>query len=55
MFICFGFNNIFPARAGEFEGMVTSRQMDIAFISKSGRKSRSVVYSGEEMRVRPAD
>jgi alpha-D-xyloside xylohydrolase len=43
------------ARAGEFDGMVKSRQFDIAFISKNGRKSCSVVYSGDEMRVRPAD
>jgi hypothetical protein len=43
------------ARAGDFEGMVTSRQLHIAFISESGRKSCSVVYNGEEMRVRPAN
>src|ERR1039457_1324471 len=46
---------IIAARAGDFEGMVTSRQMNIVFISESGRKSRSVVYNGEEIRVRPAD
>ena len=43
------------ARAGDFDGMVKSRQLHIVFISESGRKSSSVVYNGEEMRVRPAD
>jgi alpha-D-xyloside xylohydrolase len=42
------------ARAGEFDGMVKSRQLDIVFISESGRESCSVVYHGEEIRVRPA-
>ena len=43
------------ARAGDFDGMVTSRQMHIVFVSESGRKSCSVVYNGEEIRVRPAN
>ena len=43
------------ARAGEFDGMVQSRQLHIVFISESGRKSSSVVYTGEEVRVRPTD
>jgi alpha-D-xyloside xylohydrolase len=43
------------ARAGDFDGMVTSRQWNIVFISASGRESCSVVYNGERIRVRPAD
>ncbi len=46
---------IVAARAGDFDGMVTSRQLHIVFISESGRKSSSVVYNGAEIRVRPAD
>ena len=46
---------IITARAGDFDGMVTSRQLHIVFISQSGRKSCSVVYNGDEIRVRPAD
>jgi alpha-D-xyloside xylohydrolase len=46
---------IIAARVGDFDGMVTSRQLHIVFISESGRKSRSVVYDGEEIRVRLAD
>jgi alpha-D-xyloside xylohydrolase len=46
---------IVAARAGDFDGMVTWRQLRIVFISQSGRKSCSVVYNGEEIRVRPAD
>ena len=46
---------IIAARAGDFDGMVTSRQMHIVFVSESGRKSCSVVYNGEEIRVRPAN
>ncbi len=41
------------ARAGEFDEMVKSRQWHIVFISESGRKSCSVVYEGEAIRVRP--
>jgi alpha-D-xyloside xylohydrolase len=41
------------ARVGDFDGMVKSRQLNIVFISESGRKSCSVVYNGEEIRVRP--
>jgi alpha-D-xyloside xylohydrolase len=43
------------ARAGDFDGMVTSRQWNIVFISASGRESCGVVYNGERIRVRPAD
>jgi hypothetical protein len=43
------------ARIGNFDGMVTSREFRIVFISKSGRKSCNVVYNGEEIRVRPRD
>ncbi len=43
------------ARVGGFDGMVTSREFRIVFISRSGRTSCSVVYNGEEMRVRPGD
>jgi alpha-D-xyloside xylohydrolase len=46
---------IIAARAGDFEGMVTSREWHIVFISESGRKSCRVVYNGEEIRVRPAN
>jgi hypothetical protein len=46
---------IIASRAGDFDGMVTSRQLHIVFISESGRKSSSVVYNGEEIRVRPAN
>jgi alpha-D-xyloside xylohydrolase len=46
---------IIAARAGEFEGMVRSRPLHIVFISENGRRSCSVVYTGEEIRVRPAD
>jgi alpha-D-xyloside xylohydrolase len=44
---------VVAARAGDFDGMVTSRQLHIVFISESGRKSSSVVYNGEKIRVRP--
>jgi alpha-D-xyloside xylohydrolase len=46
---------IIAGRAGDFEGMVTSRQLHVVFISESGRKSCSVVYNGEEIHVRPAN
>jgi len=46
---------IIAARAGDFEGMVTSRQLHIVFISESGRTSCSVVYNGDETRVRPSN
>jgi len=46
---------IIAKRAGGFDGMATSRQLHIVFISESGRRPCSVVYNGEETRVRPAD
>jgi alpha-D-xyloside xylohydrolase len=44
---------IVAARTGEFDGMVTSREFHIVFISDSGREWCNVVYRGEEIRVRP--
>jgi alpha-D-xyloside xylohydrolase len=44
---------IVAARTGEFDGMVTSREFHIVFISESGREWCNVVYRGEEIRVRP--
>jgi alpha-D-xyloside xylohydrolase len=44
---------IIAACEGDFDGMVKSREFRIAFISACGRQSRTVVYSGEEIRVRP--
>jgi alpha-D-xyloside xylohydrolase len=41
------------AQLGNFDGMATSREFRIVFISKSGRKSCNVVYNGDEIRVRP--
>jgi alpha-D-xyloside xylohydrolase len=41
------------ARAGDFDGMVKSREFRIAFISRSGRRWCKVVYEGAEIRVRP--
>ena len=41
------------ARAGEFAGMPASREFQIVFISASGRERCTVVYCGEEIRVRP--
>jgi alpha-D-xyloside xylohydrolase len=43
------------ARAGEFDGLVKSREFRVVFISGGGRQSRTVVYSGEEIRVRPGN
>jgi alpha-D-xyloside xylohydrolase len=45
---------IIGARAGDFAGMVTSREYRIVFISKSGHAASRVIYQGEEMRVRPS-
>jgi alpha-D-xyloside xylohydrolase len=41
------------ARAGDFEGIMTARELRIVFISKSGRSCCSVVYTGDELRVHP--
>jgi alpha-D-xyloside xylohydrolase len=46
---------IIAAREGDFDGMVKSREFRIVFISENGRQSRTVVYSGEEIRVRPGN
>lgn len=43
------------ARNGGFDGLVTSREFRIVFVSEGGRKFRSVSYSGEAVRVRPPD
>jgi len=42
-------------RLGSFDGMLMQREFHIVFISRSGRRSCSVVYTGEELRVRPLD
>ncbi len=44
---------IVGARTGEFDGMAASREFHIVFISASGREWCNVVYSGEEICVRP--
>jgi alpha-D-xyloside xylohydrolase len=44
---------VISARAGDFDGLVKSREFRIVFISGAGRQSRAVVYNGEEIRVRP--
>jgi alpha-D-xyloside xylohydrolase len=46
---------IIGAREGDFEGLVKSREFHIVFISAGGRQSRTLVYSGEEIRARPAN
>jgi alpha-D-xyloside xylohydrolase len=43
------------ARVGAFDGMQMRREFRIVFISRSGRKSCSLIYTGEEVRVRPVD
>jgi len=44
---------IVAARDGSFDGMLTHRQFQIVFISRTGRDTRGLLYTGEEMRVRP--
>jgi alpha-D-xyloside xylohydrolase len=46
---------VIAARTGDFDGMAVSRAFHIAFISRTGRKSCSLQYTGEELRVRPAE
>lgn len=45
---------VISARAGEFAGMVKSRQWRLIFISEEGRKETEVNYSGLELKLHPS-